>query len=78
MRYKDSKFLNYQEKQRNGDVNYWTNKSNRTERRELESVLTLFYQKYLINKIEREWWMSLSLNDREKIRGNYHHQVFMM
>ena len=79
MRYKDNKFSNYQEKQRNGEVGgYWSNKSDRMERRELEATLALFYQRYLINKIEKEWWISLSLNDREKIRGTYHHQVFMM
>jgi hypothetical protein len=79
MRYKDNKFLNYQEKQRNGEVGgYWSNKSDRMERRELETALTLFYQRYLINKIEKEWWLTLSIDDKKSIRRSYTHQEFML
>jgi hypothetical protein len=78
MRYKDNKFLNYQEKQRNGEIGgYWSNKSDRMERRELESALSLFYQRYLINKIEKEWWLTLSIDDKKSIRRSHTHQEFM-
>ena len=79
MKYKDNKFVNYQDKQRNGEIGgYWSNKSDRQERRELESELTLFYQRCLLDKVEKEWWITLSINDKQSVMGSYHYQGFML
>lgn len=78
MKYKDNNFINYQGKQRNGEVGYYFNKSGRTERRELESSLILFFQMYLLGKVEKEWWLSLSIDDRNSIKSSYQHQEFML
>jgi hypothetical protein len=78
MKYKDNKFVSYQDKQRNGEVGYWLSKSDRIERRKLESILILFYQRYLVNKIEKEWWLTLSNDDKKSIRRSHTHQEFML
>ena len=80
MKYKDNKFLNYQEKQRNGEVGgYWQDqRSDRQLRRELENRLSLFYQQYLFNKIEKEWWINLSTSDKQQIETSFACQESMI
>ena len=80
MKYKDNKFLNYQEKQRNGEVGgYWKDqRSDRQLRRELENRLSLFYQQYLFNKIEKEWWINLSTSDKQQIETSFACQESMI
>ena len=75
MRYKDNKFLNYQDKQRNGDFDYYSDKSDRQKRRELEHKLSLFYMEKLSNKIEKIWWNNLKITDKEEIRRSYGNQL---
>ena len=78
MRYKDNKFLNYQEKQRNGEDEDWSIKSDRKQRRKLESRLILFYQRYLLNKVEKDWWINLSTADKQQIEISYYNQESML
>ena len=81
MRYKDNKFLNYQDKQRNGEVGvYWYDqqRSDRKVRRETESRLSIFYQRYLLKKVEKEWWVNLSINDKQQIETSYYNQENML
>lgn len=75
MKYKDNKFLNYQDKQRNGDFDYYSNKSDRQLRREQEHRLSLFYMNILSNKIEKIWWNNLKTTDKEEIRRSYNNQL---
>jgi hypothetical protein len=67
MKYKDKGFLKYQEKQRDGEVGYWSQKSDRQIRREREHRFSTFYQKFLISKIDKYWWKNLRDSDKEKI-----------
>ena len=67
MKYKDKGFLKYQEKQRDGEVGYWSQKSDRQIRREREHRFSTFYQKFLISKIDKYWWKNLKDSDKEKI-----------
>lgn len=81
MRYKDNKFLNYQEKQRNGEVGgYWFDqqRSDRQVRRETENRLSIFYQRYLLKKVEKEWWVNLSTDDKQQIETSYYSQESML
>lgn len=80
MRYKDNKFVNYQDKQRNGEVGgYWQDqRSDRQLRRELENRLSLFYQQYLFNKVEKEWWINLSTSDKQQIETSFACQESMI
>lgn len=75
MKYKDNKFLNYQDKQRSGDFDYYSNKSDRQIRREQEHRLSLFYMNILSNKIEKIWWNNLKTTDKEEIRRSYNNQL---
>lgn len=75
MKYKDNKFLNYQDKQRSGDFDYYSNKSDRQIRREQEHRLSLFYMNILSNKIEKIWWNNLKITDKEEIRRSYSNQL---
>jgi hypothetical protein len=75
MKYKDNKFLNYQDKQRSGDFDYHSNKSDRQIRREQEHRLSLFYMEKLSNKIEKLWWNNLKTSDKEEIRKSYNNQI---
>jgi hypothetical protein len=75
MKYKDNKFLNYQDKQRSGDFDYYSNKSDRQIRREQEHRLSLFYMNILSNKIEKIWWNNLKTTDKEEIRRSYSNQL---
>ena len=67
MKYKDKSFLKYQERQRDGEVGYWSQKSDRQLRREREHRFSTFYQKFLISKIDKYWWKNLKDSDKEKI-----------
>ena len=67
MKYKDKSFLKYQERQRDGEVGYWSNRSERQLRREKEHRFSTFYQKFLISKIDKYWWKNLKDSDKEKI-----------
>jgi hypothetical protein len=76
MKYKDKGFLNHQEKQRDGEVGYWYQKSDRQLRREKEHRFSTFYQQYLIScngiknespLIDKFWWKNLKDSDKEKI-----------
>ena len=79
MRYKDNKFLNYQDKQRNGEIGgYWSERSDRQMRREIENRLSLFYQQNLLNKVEKEWWVNLSTDDKQQIETSYYSQESML
>lgn len=71
MKYKDKTFIKYQEKQRDGEVGIWSQKSERQIRREREHRFTIFYQKFLIGKIDKYWWNNLKESDREKIMSLY-------
>jgi hypothetical protein len=81
MRYKDNKFLNYQDKQRNGEVGgYWYDqqRSDRQVRRETENRLSIFYQRYLLKRVEKDWWVNLSTNDKKQIETSYYNQETML
>lgn len=67
MKYRDKGFLKYQEKQRDGEVGYWSNRSERQIRREREHRFSTFYQKFLMSKIDKYWWKNLRDSDKEKI-----------
>lgn len=75
MKYKDKSFLKYQEKQRDGEVGYWSNRSERQIRRERENRFSTFYQKFLISKIDKYWWKNLRDSDKEKIISLHYIQV---
>jgi hypothetical protein len=74
MKYKDKGFLKYQEKQRDGEVGYWSQKSDRQIHREREHRFSTFYQKFLISKIDKYWWKNLRDSDKEKIISLHHIQ----
>ena len=79
MKYKDNKFVNYQDKQRNGEIGgYWSERSDRQIRRELENRLSLFYQQNLLNKVEKEWWINLSISDKQEIETSFACQQSMI
>ncbi len=68
MKYRDTRFLKYQEKQRDGDFDdYWSQKSERQIRREREHGFTTFYKKFLIGRIDKLWWIHLKDSDKQKI-----------
>ena len=57
MKYKDNRFVKYQEKQRDGEFDdYWSRKSDRQIRREKEHQFSTFYQKFLIGRLDKFWW----------------------
>ena len=62
MKYKDRGFIKHQEKQRNGDYDYYANKNERRIRREREA----FYQKFLLGKVDKFWWKHLSDSDKDE------------
>lgn len=70
MKYKDSGFIKYQDKQRDGEVGYWSQKTERQMRREREQRFNIFYKKYLI-RIDKFWWKNLRDSDKEKIMSLY-------
>lgn len=74
MKYKDKSFLKYQEKQRDGEVGYWSNRSERQIRRETDQRFATFYQKFFIGRIDKFWWKHLRDTDKEKIISLYYTQ----
>jgi hypothetical protein len=75
MKYKDKSFIKYQEKQRDGEVGYWSNRSERQIRREQEIRFKNFHQRFLIGKIDKYWWNNLRDSDKEKIMSLYNLQL---
>ena len=71
MKYKDKVFLKYQEKQRDGKVGFWSQKSERQIRREREHRFSTFYQKFLVGRIDKYWWKNLKDTDKDKIISLY-------
>jgi hypothetical protein len=67
MKYKDNNFSKFQDRQRDGEVGYYSSsKSDRQVRREQEHRLSLFYSKYL------------SKNDKQRLETSYYNQEQMM
>jgi hypothetical protein len=76
MKYKDNKFVNYQDRQRNGDFDpYWSEKTNRQIRREMEHTWSVFYMSKISNHIEKIWWKNLSDFDKDEIIRRYSNQL---
>jgi len=78
MKYKDNNFLKFQDRQRDGIESPYTSKSDRQLRREHEYRLSIFYSKYLLNKVEKEWWSCLNTNDKQQIERSYYSQENML
>jgi len=79
MKYRDNKFVGYQDKQRNGEFDYYHNKSERALKREREKKLILFFNKNLHHrKVEKDWWDSLSDDDKDRVIRSYENQEIMM
>jgi len=75
MKYKDSGFSRMQDRQRNGCEN---GKSERQSRRAHASRISVFYRDHLSNKVEKEWWTSLAIEDMQKIEESYYGQKSMI
>jgi len=78
MKYKDNNFSKLQDRQRDGDVGYYSNKSDRQVRREQEHRLSIFYSKNLSKKVEKDWWLCLSFDDKQRVETSYYNQEQMM
>ena len=82
MKYKDNNFLKFQDRQRDGDAGYlrtWnSNKSDRQVRREQEHRLSIFYSKNLSKRIEKDWWINLSFENKQQIETSYYNQEQML
>jgi hypothetical protein len=78
MKYKDNKFLKFQDRQRDGVESYFTSKSDRQVRREKDHRLSVFYSKHLSKRVEKEWWVCLSLKNKEDIEKSYYNQEHML
>ncbi len=82
MKYKDNNFLKFQDRQRDDDTGYlrtWkSNKSDRQIRREQEHRLSNFYFKNLSKRIEKDWWVNLKIEDKQKIEKSYYNQEQML
>ena len=70
MKYKDSGFSRMQDRQRNGA---WEN-----EKRAQASRISVFYRDHLSDKVEKEWWTSLAIEDMQKIEESYYRQKSMI
>jgi len=78
MKYKDNRFVKHQDKQRNGEFDYYHNKSERTLKRERERKHILFFNKNLLHrKVEKDWWNSLSDGDKDSVSQSYYSQEMM-
>jgi hypothetical protein len=76
MKYKDNKFVNYQDRQRDGDFDTcWKRVSSRQIRREKEHNRSVFYMSKISNHIEKIWWKNLSDSDKDEIIRRYSNQV---
>ena len=74
MKYKDNKFVKYQDRQRSGDFDpYWCEKTK--IRREMEHNWSVFYMSKISNHIEKIWWKNLSDSDKDEIIRRYSNQV---
>jgi len=79
MKYKDNNFSKFQDRQRDGEVGYYSSsKSDRQVRREQEHRLSLFYSKYLSKKVEKDWWLCLSFDDKQRVETSYYNQEQML
>jgi hypothetical protein len=76
MKYKDNKFVNYQDRQRDGDFDTcWKRVSSRQIRREKEHNRSVFYMSKISNHIEKIWWKNLSDSDKDEIIRRYSNQL---
>jgi hypothetical protein len=78
MKYRDNNFSKCQDRQRDGFESHFSSKSDRQIRREQEHRLSLFYSKYLLNKVEKEWWVCLKFDDKQRLETSYYNQEQMM
>jgi len=78
MKYKDNNFSKFQDRQRDGIESHFSSKSDRQVRREQEHRLSLFYSKYLSKKVEKDWWLCLSFDDKQRIETSYYNQEEML
>jgi hypothetical protein len=78
MKYRDNNFSKFQDRQRDGFESHFSSKSDRQIRREQEHRLSLFYSKYLLNKVEKEWWVCLKFDDKQRLETSYYNQEQMM
>lgn len=78
MKYRDNNFSKFQDRQRDGIESHYSSKSDRQIRREQEHRLSLFYSKYLLNKVEKDWWLCLSFDDKQQVKTSYYNQEQMM
>ena len=78
MKYRDNNFSKFQDRQRDGFESHFSSKSDRQIRREQEHRLSLFYSKYLLNKVEKEWWVCLKFDDKQRLETLYYNQEQMM
>ena len=78
MKYKDNNFSKFQDRQRDGIESHYSVKSDRQVRREQEHRLSLFYSKYLSKKVEKDWWLCLNFDDKQRIETSYYNQEEML
>ena len=78
MKYKDNNFSKFQDRQRDGIESHYSSKSDRQVRREQEHRLSLFYSKYLSKKVEKDWWLCLNFDDKQRLETSYYNQEQMM
>ena len=71
MKYRDNKFLKYQDKQRDGEFDYFSNKTERQIRRERNHGFSQFYMRVLSKRIDKIWWNNLSDIDKDSIITSY-------
>ena len=78
MKYKDNNFSKFQDRQRDGIESHFSSKSDRQVRREQEHRLSLFYSKYLSKKVEKDWWLCLNFDDKQRVETSYYNQEQML
>jgi len=78
MKYKDNNFSKFQDRQRDGIESHYSVKSDRQVRREQEHRLSLFYSKYLTKKVEKDWWLCLNFDDKQRVETSYYNQEQML
>jgi len=78
MKYKDNNFSKFQDRQRDGIESHYSVKSDRQVRREQEHRLSLFYSKYLSKKVEKDWWLCLNFDDKQRVETSYYNQEQML
>ena len=78
MKYKDNNFSKFQDRQRDGIESHFSSKSDRQVRRDQEHRLSLFYSKYLSKKVEKDWWLCLNFDDKQRIETSYYNQEQML